>query len=196
MTSGDGSHLEIHLPGAPGSPAVPWVFANGLRGTASPAPLPTRRTARHGVARAAPSGGSRRIRPRPGQLADDRDGAAVRYGLAPSGSQSPFVALAADLPDVLPVHALLFRARGDSPMRVSVQLRFAPDGRRWRTSVYLDETERDILVPLERMVPAEGRAAAMPPLSTARSLLFVVDHVNARAGDTGGFSIGSVRGVR
>lgn len=195
MSSHDGSHLEIHMPGAPGSPAVPWVFANGLRGAEPPQPLlldELHVTESLGL-------GAWRIEKDPAstaQLKADRIGAALRYDLAASGAPSPFVALAADIPNVPPVHALLFTARADAPMRVSVQLRFAPEGQRWRTSVYLDETERDILVPLERMVPAEGREAAMPPLTQGRSLLFVVDRVNARPGDAGGFSIGSVRGVQ
>ena len=80
-------------------------------------------------------------------------------------------------------------------MRVSVQLRFAPDDARWLASVYLDGEEREVVIAVEKMKPAGRGATLMPPAASARSILFVVDLVNARPGDTGTFTISGLRGV-
>jgi hypothetical protein len=80
-----------------------------------------------------------------------------------------------------------FRGAADRPMRLSVQVRLV-DGaveRRWHRSVYLSPDPRDITIAF-----ADMRAAgtgAREPFAPARihSLLFVVDSVNARAGDGG-----------
>ena len=75
-------------------------------------------------------------------------------------------------------------------MRVSVQLRFNGDARaRWRRSVYLDPTERTIVLDVETF-RAAGGSGPMPPPADASSLLFVVDLVNAIPGAKGRFTIG------
>ena len=91
---------------------------------------------------------------------------------------------------------ILFRGRATQPMRVSVQLRFSPNGARWTKSVYLEATEKDVAVDVTAMTPAGNSQPAMPDLSGAQSILFVVDLVNARPGDTGSFTVSGLRGVR
>jgi len=72
-------------------------------------------------------------------------------------------------------------------MRVSLQLRRA-DGQRWRESIYVDPTARDLVVPVTRLVPVEGRAD--PVESTdIDSLLIVIDLVNALPGASGKLTI-------
>jgi hypothetical protein len=78
-------------------------------------------------------------------------------------------------------------------MRLSAQLRFPPDDRRWVKSVYIDSEKREVVAPVERMVAADRSRAPIPDPATARSLLFVVDLVNAKPGSTGEFTITDVR---
>ena len=80
-------------------------------------------------------------------------------------------------------------------MRVSVQLRFAPNGARWTKSVYLDTTEQEIALSVPAMVAADRPAGTLPDLSNAQSILFVVDLVNARPGDSGAFTITGLHAV-
>jgi hypothetical protein len=46
----------------------------------------------------------------------------------------------------------------------------------------VDSTTREIVVPIERMRPADNQAGPPPPLTAAMSLLFVVDLTNALPG--------------
>jgi hypothetical protein len=71
-------------------------------------------------------------------------------------------------------------------MRLWVQLR-APDetrDRRWRRSVYLDDSEDTNTVFLDEMTPV-GAASGSLDLQAVRDLLFVVDTVNSRPGSSG-----------
>ena len=81
-------------------------------------------------------------------------------------------------------------------MRISVQLRFPDEGRRWVKSIYLDTQAREVLVRTAEMTAADTPGRAMPSPASARSLLFVMDLVNARPGDEGEFQINDVRVVR
>ena len=78
-------------------------------------------------------------------------------------------------------------------MRVSVQLRFeSAGGARWRQSVYLSSESRQIVVPLDRLLPAD-QPTARPAPELATSLLFVVDLTNAAPGARGSFEISDLR---
>ncbi|MBA3297692.1 MAG: hypothetical protein H0U19_12235 [Acidobacteria bacterium] len=81
-------------------------------------------------------------------------------------------------------------------MRVSVQFRFAPDDARWVTSVVVGPEDRDVVVEVAALHPAERSATPIPSAETARSILFVVDLVNARPGESGSFTISDLRSVR
>jgi hypothetical protein len=79
-------------------------------------------------------------------------------------------------------------------MRVSVQLRYPEKGgARWAHSVFIDESTRQVVVPIGRLAPADRQAGPAPDPSGAASLLFVVDLTNALPGDAGSFEIGGVR---
>ena len=79
-------------------------------------------------------------------------------------------------------------------MRISVQLRYPVGGgeQRWARSAYLDSTSRHIDVPLDAMVPVDRQTGPPPPIAQARSLMFVVDLVNASPGASGTFRIANV----
>jgi hypothetical protein len=64
-----------------------------------------------------------------------------------------------------------------------VQLRL-PDGRRWQRSVYVDETPREITIPMSEMTSVTGGRRRMH-LERADALLFVVDTVNTSPGAAG-----------
>jgi hypothetical protein len=71
-------------------------------------------------------------------------------------------------------------------MRTSIQLRVPSGaaGERWRASIFLDETLREITVPFSAF-----RAVAQPertvPLAAVTTLLVVVDEVHAALGTSG-----------
>jgi hypothetical protein len=87
-----------------------------------------------------------------------------------------------------------FEGRASQPMRVSVQLRLpgGADGRRWRRSVYLDETPRTLSISLEEFDPVEPYTSQRPIVSPVQSLLFVVDTLNTLPGADGSFAVSQV----
>jgi hypothetical protein len=90
---------------------------------------------------------------------------------------------------------LMFTARADRPMRLSVQVRVptAGEGERWHRSFYLDEAGRDIVVWFDDMTPRGPTSQARPNLAAVQHLLFVVDTVNTRPGTAGQLFIDDVR---
>jgi len=122
----------------------------------------------------------------------------LRYALGGARADAPFVAFAASAAGIADFTGVRFSARGNHPMRVSVQLRTGSEqgSERWRRSVYLDETARVITIPFAEFRPVlDGRAAA-PPLDAITSLLFVVDTMNTALGSNGEFWIDDVAFVR
>jgi hypothetical protein len=67
--------------------------------------------------------------------------------------------------------------------------------RRWGRSVYLDETERHIVILFDEMLPL-GTATGPPALEEIRDLLFVVDTVNTKQGASGQVWLDDIRYVR
>jgi hypothetical protein len=198
-TEGGVYRAEIHLPGAPGQPPVPWVVSNpvyvGTPVTAgeetAPIPAPKAVDSRYDNGPAADwrveqsprSQGALDVVPAVGgtQLS-------LRYAIGGTQSENPYVAA------VLPVKGglsaydrLMFTARASRPMRISVQLRVpdGPQGQRWHRSVYLDETDRPIMVMLDSMVPRGATRSERPALAAVRDVLFVIDAVNTRPGTSG-----------
>ena len=84
-----------------------------------------------------------------------------------------------------------FVARADRPMRVSVQVRLL-GGQRWRRSVYVDATARPIAVALQEFEPAEANSVLRPTAARIRSLLFVIDTLNAAPGTRGTLTLESI----
>lgn len=182
--------VEVLTPRAPGSPPVPWIVSNPIYRLAEtkpaasahvdavfPLPIPE-------GWRAEMSPGAKALVLSAGQSVG------LWYELPDGEPASQFAALVTDLKAAPPdATHLLLRARAERPMRVSVQLRFSGgDGRRWRSSIYLEESERDILLPLASLRPADG-VGTLPPVTEATSLLLVVDLTNARPGEQGSFAV-------
>lgn len=190
--------VEIHVPNAPGTPPIPWLVSNPIYrfDRAAEKSKPAAVTAEQ----PSPIDTRWRIEASPtsqGTIGLEGETVTLTYAMASGATPSPFAALATDLR--LPkadVEAISFRGRADRPMRVSVQLRFNGDSSaRWRRSVYLDSTERTIVLDLKSFRAASG-SGAIPPPSDATSLLFVVDLVNAMPGAKGSFAISGVSLVR
>jgi hypothetical protein len=125
------------------------------------------------------------------------DGLALEFRLASAG-RSTWAAAAAALPPGLGVDdELRFSAQANRPLRLSVQAR-APGGsgeQRWRRSVYLDETRRDIVVPLRTLTPV-GKGPVQARLSQSDKLLLVIDRTHAVAGASGRILFEDIRLVR
>jgi hypothetical protein len=187
--------IEVHMPSAPGNPPVPWVVSNWT-GPREPAVI---EEPLYSETVALPTTSEWRVEKDPGssgRVSAAGEVIALEYKLRSDERASQFVAAAADVHVETGFNALRFRGRATHPMRVSVQLRFSPDGSRWTRSVYLEAGERDLEIPVSSMVPAERASAAMPALTSIQSILFVVDLVNARPGDGGSFSISNLQAVR
>lgn len=210
--------VEILLPGGPGDPPVPWIVSN---------PIYVGRAVTD-VVHAASSDDTR---PRASRFATQyRNGPAagwtietsaaslgaledvkavggtqlsLRYALGGAASSSPFTAFVMPAGSELPGYdRLMFTARANRPMRLSVQLREpgreagAEAGERWHRSVYLDPTPRDITVYFDDMTPRGVTSRPHPTLANVQSLLFVVDTVNTPLGGNGTIWIDDVKYAR
>ena len=185
--------FEVRVPGAPGSPPVPWLVTNPVylsapavrappRLTLEPVPLPE--TVWH-IEKDA----------RTEAVWDPANPPAdLHYALARGARASQFAALAVDFR--APVSAfthVVLTAAAKRPCRISVQLRYASrGGARWGRSVYLDATPREIVVPVEQMRPLDRQAGLPPDPAAASSLLLVVDLTNAKPGDANDLTIANL----
>jgi hypothetical protein len=91
-----------------------------------------------------------------------------------------------------PFNRLMFTARADRPMRVSVELR-TTRGDRWHRSVYLDQQPRAITVFFDELTPRGMTTPAQPDLVGVDTVLFVVDTVNSKPGSSGQFWLDEIR---
>lgn len=197
---------EVQLRSAPGNPPVPWLVSNPIYflppadqkvGTTEPPgvteppiPDPAGPTADLSWHVEKDQGSSASIAPSGNQVRFD-------YRLRPGERASQFAALVADLNAPASFHQIAFVVRAQKPMRVSVQLRYpASGGGRWAHSVFVDARPREIVVPVDRLLPADRQAFSRPASSGAGSLLFVVDLTNAVPGDVGLLDISEVRFIR
>ena len=191
--------VEVRLPGAPGSPPVPWLLSNPIfRHPARPPDVEMPVDVDDPAPTLALSGS--RIEKDPGSIGEviaSPGGAGMRYELRGGARASQFVALVADLPADLPQYeGLAFTASAASSSRVSVQLRFAKDGdQRWGRSIYVDREPQAMIVREQDLVPAE-RTGSRPDLRRATSLLFVVDLTNANPGTGGEVYVSDLRLLR
>jgi hypothetical protein len=199
---------EVHLPGAPGDPPVPWILSNPVYvGFGKDAPLPTR--------------------PPPSEFATQYDNGfapdctvetsprsvaaldvvgavpgtqlSLRWALGGNAAESPHAALVKPAgPALSGYDRLMFTARADQPMRLSVQLRVPTPsgGERWHRSVYIDDTPRQVTVFFDEMTPRGVTTQRRPVLSSVRDLLFVIDTVNTKPGTSGVIWIDDVKYAR
>jgi hypothetical protein len=193
-TRSPGSYrVEVRVPGAPGTPPVPWIVSSPIfrftspRAEASPAPSPLALVRAIGAEEwhLEKGGGTTAAF----SLSDAGVTLTYRLGTNPS----PYAALAADLPSQPGGFShVLVKGRASKPMRISTQLRFAADGAiRWRRPLYLDAAQSSFALKVEEFRAAD-RPGKMPDTSRASSVLFVIDTTNARPGDEGSFTLQGV----
>ena len=117
------------------------------------------------------------------------------YALTAGEPHAQYVALVAPIDAPAGVDRVSFTGRSDRPSRVSVQVRLrgGQEARRWRASVYLDETARAMTIPLQEFEPADGTTSRRPVVAPIDSLLFVLDTVNTAPGAEGYIELSDVR---
>jgi len=200
--------VEIGLPGAPGTPPVPWILGNPLyvgRGADNPVSSPqaaprTFMTLYDG----GPARGWQIEKADASDAAMDVIGALggsqllLRFAISGTAAESPYVAFVMPATATVAMYErLVFTARADRPMRLSLQLRApAGDGERWRRAVYLDSTPRTIDVAFADFRSVGSASASAPDLSKVDSILFVIDTTNTKAGSNGQIQVDDIRYAR
>ena len=123
----------------------------------------------------------------------------LRYALGGAASSDPLTAFVMPAGSELSGYdRLMFTARTNRPMRLSVRLREPgrEAGERWHRSVYLDSTPRDITVYFDDKTPRGVTSGPQPTLANVQSILFVVDTVNTPLGGNGTIWIDDVKYAR
>ena len=202
--------VEVSRAGAPGAPPVPWMIANPIyvgreAGTRPAAPrrppaLVTMPRYTNGPA----DGWTIETSPASSAALDVVKGArgtelALRYAVGGAASSGPFAAFVMTPgPDLARADRLLFTARADRRMRLSLQLRepAGEDGHRWQRSVYVDTEPREITVYFDDMRPVGAAPRDRPTLPAVESILFVMDTINTPLGGSGRIWIDDVRYAR
>ena len=200
--------VEVMLPGAPGRPPVPWMVSNPIYLTSLPEAAPADQTST--VAKTVTTiddGGSAGA----WTIEKSTDSDAVidvipalpgaqllfRFAISGSAADSPYAAFVrAATPAIGMYDRLLFTARANRPMRISVQLRGGAEGERWRRSVYLDQSPRTVDLRFADFRPTSGVSTDPPVLSRVESMLFVIDTVNTKIGSNGQIQIDDIRYAR
>jgi len=197
--------VEVNVPGAPGTAAVPWIVSNPIyvgRGAEEPRVPP--RPAASGalpidrnmtawtVEHNATSQGAVDI----ARAIGGGQQAIFRYALSGPLSSGPYAAMVLPAPPGLARYdRLTFRVRADRVMRVSVQVRApaASNGERWHRSVVAGTEGREVSVFFNEMRPRGPTSTPSPALDRIGSILFVVDTVNTRSGTAGQLWIEDLR---
>ena len=200
--------VEVALPDSPGTPPVPWLMSNHVYVGITPnrqSPTPAR--AVHTTASLYAGGAARGWTIEKSQASDaamQTIGALpgsqllLRFALSGTATDSPYAAFVMPAtPAIATFERLLFNARADRPMRVSVQLRSpGGEGERWRRSVYLDQTPRMVDLPFADFRPVNAASATRADLTKVDSVLFVVDTVNTKIGSNGQVQIDDIKYAR
>lgn len=175
---------------------VPWLSSNAIYvgGLAAPAAAPAPVDARaESVVTLSASGWSiEKNEASRGRFdvvgpVDGRTELRLDYALQGKPDESPWVSFNLRTPPDLPrFGSLVFSGRADRPMRVWVQLRTVLPARRlyWRRSVYLDSTDRQVVLPFAEMRAIEDGEAG-PPLVHAEAVMFVVERTHTPIGGEG-----------
>jgi hypothetical protein len=191
--------IEVQVPGAPGSPPVPWLVSNPIYFLESGAGQQPESSSGQSVALpVTTSWHVEKDAGSVGSLAGGPGSARLEYRLHGGERANQFAALAADLEPHPSFARIAFEGRSSRPMRVSVQLRYpGSGGARWARSVFLDSSSsRMVVVDVDRLVPADRQSGRAPETAAAGSVLFVADLTNAAPGDAGTFEISNLHFAR
>jgi hypothetical protein len=183
--------VEVRMPGAPGTPPVPWLVSNPIYfGEGAPAPQGPDR----------PSAGADTrppIAPFPWRIEKDTTSsgvlrttaseASLEYKLGGGPRKSQFVALATDVHGQ-PFNQIELSLVGDRPMRLSVQVRRA-NGERWGRSIYVDPAGSAVRVSLASLQPITATAGSVVSGTDVTSILLVCDLTNAAPGRSGALRV-------
>lgn len=191
--------VEVQVPGAPGTPPVPWLLSNPIYFLA-PQPVMAATPVADPV-RLLPADLPWHLEKDPTSVATVSASAtevALQYQLGAGGRANQFAALVADLSGRTGrVQTIRFSGSAARPARVSVQLRYPNGGgERWGRSVYLDSTPRNVIVHLDDMLPADRQTDPPPAGSVPSALLFVVDLTNAPPGAANRISLAGIGFLR
>jgi hypothetical protein len=210
-TDGPGVYrVEVSRSGAPGNPPIPWIVSNPMYVGRQPAARPAARAPRPASAvmprysDGPATGWTIEASVASAAAVDVVKGSrgtelALRYAIGGAASSGPFAAFAfTPGPDLARADRLVFTARADRPMRLSVQLRepAGEAGYRWQRSVHLTTEPRDVTVYFDDLRPAGETPRDLPVLASVDSVLLVVDTTNMPLGGSGRIWIDDVRYAR
>jgi hypothetical protein len=192
--------VEVHVPGAPGTPPVPWILSNAIVADDS--------TERPEIARPEAERGAAPLRLTSAAVEHDPSSsiemaresidkvqiARLAYRLGGGPRQNQYAAMVIPRNDIpARFNQLSFEGSSDMPMRVSVQLR-SEVGERWQRSVYLSPDPATIRIGFNDVATADLSARIeRPALDRIRAILFVVDTVNTLPGASGTFTVAGLR---
>ena len=185
VTEAHGAYrVEVRLPGAPGTPPIPWLVSNPVYFGATASSMAPQA--------AAPTPGGAPIAPFPWRIEKDASSSAtlrpgaheveLAYTLGGGGAVSQFVAIASDLTRQA-FTAIDLGLSGDRPLRVSIQVRTA-GGQRWGRSYYVEPSGSHLRIPLSGLRPIDSAPATVASIDVT-SILLVVDLANAAPGQSG-----------
>jgi hypothetical protein len=121
----------------------------------------------------------------------------LRFAISGTPADSPYAAFAMPAGAIAMHERLVFTARADRPMRLSVQLRASGgEGERWHRTVYLDRSLRTIDLPFSDFRPNGTTTSELPVLSKVDAILFVIDTTNAKIGSNGQIQIDDIKYAR
>jgi hypothetical protein len=121
--------------------------------------------------------------------------ALFEYTLGTGPRRAQYVAYGLPVKGLTGLERLTIHASAARPMRVSIQLRKPDrgDGERWERSVYLDDTPRDITVPVDQFRPIGPTSPGPLPSGAIDTVLVVVDTTNALPGSSGAIRVGELK---
>ena len=200
--------VEVGLPDAPGTPPVPWVVGNPVYvGRDVDNPIKPPYVAPRNFMTLYDGGSARGWRTEKSAASDaalDVIGALggtqllLRFAISGTAAESPYAGFVMPATAAIAMYdRLVFTARADRPMRLSVQLRSpGGEGERWRRSVYLDSIPRTVDVAFNDFRPIGSTGRSRPELAKVDSILFVVDTINNKVGSNGQIQVDDIRYAR
>ena len=115
----------------------------------------------------------------------------VRYGLPGGDAFGQFAAAVVETPGgVAPHDRLVFTARAERPMRLSIQVRALvglDQTRRWQRTIYVDDAVSTHTLLFDSFTPVEEGIASRPPAGNVLAILFIVDRTHTKPGASGRF---------